>query len=335
MATINQRRRGDGTIRYQATVRRKGYPPRSKTFKHRRDAERWAHGVEVDMERGSYTDRREGEALTVRDGLDRYNREVTSEKKGWREEGSKIEYMRRTAPFARKGIANVTPTDIAAWRDELGHGRKPATVRNYLAVLSGFYQHAMKEWRLVDSNPVRAIRWPSQGRGRDRRLKPGEEARLLEHASPQEVAFITLLIGTGMRFSEALSITTDCLRTGYLHLPETKNGRERDVPLSQHVLDRLEDVMWDADSDGRLFPWTYDGWRHRFLRICQSAGITGLRTHDLRHEGTSRLHEMGLDVFERMAITGHTTIQQSAGYTHLRPEMLKAKMDKAAAQGKA
>jgi len=42
--------------------------------------------------------------------------------------------------------------------------------------------------------------------------------------------------------------------------------------------------------------------------LCQAAGIESLRFHDLRHEATSRLFELGLNPNEVAAITGHKTL---------------------------
>jgi len=327
MATINPRPAG-GKTRYQATVRRRGFPPRSKTFNRKRDAERWAHQVETDMERGTFVDRSEGNTTLLTKAIDRYMREVTSGKKGWQQEMQRLGAIQRKAPFARKAIALVTPTEIAAWRDARLETCASNTVRNDLVVLSSVYQHAMKEWRMVDANPVRAIKWPPPGKARKRRLREGEEEKLLAAADPQEAAFIKLLLGTAMRFSEAASITSDCLRDGYIHLDETKNGDERDVPLSERVLEALRGCPVQIKS-GRLFPWSRFQWHYRFSRICKEAGIEGLRTHDLRHEGVSRLQELGLDVFEIAAVSGHKTLSQLSRYTHPKVAALKKMLDAA------
>ena len=49
MASIRQR---EG--KWQARVRRKGFPDEVRTFPSRQDAERWARSVESDIDKGSY-----------------------------------------------------------------------------------------------------------------------------------------------------------------------------------------------------------------------------------------------------------------------------------------
>ncbi len=63
--------------------------------------------------------------------------------------------------------------------------------------------------------------------------------------------------------------------------------------------------------------------------------LKDLRLHDLRHEATSRLFEMGVFVDrEVMKITGHKTSSMLARYTHLRAENLAEKMAMAEAKTK-
>jgi hypothetical protein len=50
MASI--RNRGD---KWQARIRRLGQNPNTKLFQNKQDAERWARQVEVEMQKGSYS----------------------------------------------------------------------------------------------------------------------------------------------------------------------------------------------------------------------------------------------------------------------------------------
>ena len=78
MAAIYKR----GPGHWQVLVRRKGYPLLSKSFKKRTDAEAWAREIEAEMDRGVFVSRKEAENTTLSGALERYEREVSSEKKG-------------------------------------------------------------------------------------------------------------------------------------------------------------------------------------------------------------------------------------------------------------
>ena len=58
------------------------------------------------------------------------------------------------------------------------------------------------------------------------------------------------------------------------------------------------------------------------------ADIDDLRFHDLRHEATTRLFELGLNVIEVGAITGHKDLKMLNRYTHLKAETLGSKIRK-------
>jgi len=72
MATFTKRKTG-----WKTDVRRKGWLTVSKTFRLKSDAEDWARGIEDEMQRGGYIDRRPAAAMILNDALDLYLSEVT------------------------------------------------------------------------------------------------------------------------------------------------------------------------------------------------------------------------------------------------------------------
>ena len=51
-------------------------------------------------------------------------------------------------------------------------------------------------------------------------------------------------------------------------------------------------------------------------------GIEDLHFRDLRHEGTSRLFEAGLQIEQVALVTGHKDWKMLKGYTHLSPDTI-------------
>jgi integrase len=72
-----------------------------------------------------------------------------------------------------------------------------------------------------------------------------------------------------------------------------------------------------------------------FTAACRELGIPDLRLHDLRHLASSTLQELGFDDVERMAVTGHRSVDMNARYTHPTPKHLHAKYEEATKQAKA
>ena len=108
-------------------------------------------------------------------------------------------------------------------------------------------------------------------------------------------------------------------------LADTKSGGARAVPLSKRAVKTIKSLP--RRLDGELFPEAgASSVSHKFRALCDRAGIEGLRFHDLRHEATSRLFELGLNPMEVAAITGHKTLVMLKRYTHLRAEDLARKL---------
>ena len=59
-----------------------------------------------------------------------------------------------------------------------------------------------------------------------------------------------------------------------------------------------------------------------FTRSARKAGVKNVRLHDLRHEGISRLFEIGFAIQEVALISGHKDRKMLRRYTHLRPQSL-------------
>ena len=78
-----------GPYQWQAKIRRRGYDPQSKTFNSRAEAEAWVATVESEMARGVFVSRSEAENTTLVEALDRYEQEVSSQKKGTIRKGTK------------------------------------------------------------------------------------------------------------------------------------------------------------------------------------------------------------------------------------------------------
>lgn len=333
MATI--RKRGD--LQWQAIVRRKGYPDVSRTFNTKADAQAWATDTEATMRKGLWLDRTEAEQTTLDTLLDRYKREITPQKRGYAQEQSKINVLKKS-PLASLMVAGITGASVALYRDERLKTVSPQTVIHELHLLRHVFEISIKEWGLpLVSNPVALVSLPKLPRARDRRLVVGEEDRLLEAALKYGGCIrpaIIIALETGMRRGEIASLEWKDidLKCCVTHLQQTKNGEHRDVPLSTRALATLKAMP--RRIDGQVFGIRSDGIGLAFRRVCartksadgtKDEPIVDLRFHDLRHEATSRLFEKGLNPMQVAAITGHKTLQMLKRYTHLRAEDL-AKM---------
>lgn len=277
--------------------------------------------------------------LTVAAALRLYQTRVSILKKGYAQEKYRIEQISRSF-LGAKAVRDVTSVDIATYRDQrlqevnprTKHPIAASTVRLELSLLSNFFDIAKIEWGLCDDNPVAKVRKPKPPPGRDRRLTPREERLILRHAhkhpNPELYSIVVLALETAMCQGEILQLRWEHLnlQTRIAHLPETKNGTKRDVPLSVKARDAL--IRLGVKSKGRVFGYTAEGLKSTWRFMLKKLGIENLHFHDLRHEAISRLFELGsLDMMEVAAISGHKSLAMLKRYTHLKAQRLVRKLE--------
>lgn len=360
MASFRKR----GELQWQARINRKGFPAQVKTLPTRAEAEAWARQVESEIDRGVFVSRVEAEATSLSEAFERYEREISALKKGAVQERSVIVIWKAT-DLARRSLAAVRGADVAKLRDEWLKTHKSATVLRRLAVLSHVFTIARKEWGMEGLlNPVELIRKPQVSNARTRRivtLAPdatigapsterfldGEVERILAATGSDILpAIVHLAIETAMRRGEIVSLRWEHidLKRRVAHLPSTKNGNSRDVPLSSKAVATLEAISNKVDTDfGKVFNVREDAVtrafdralkraRSKYVDECGGKGETpdpryliDLRFHDLRHEAASRLADI-FPLHELTKITGHKDTRMLMRYYHPRAEELARKL---------
>lgn len=226
--------------------------------------------------------------------------------------------------------------------------RSNNTVRLELALLGHLFTVAIKEWGIgLPFNPVSNIRRPAPGSGRNRRLTPEEQTRLLQavdkHSNPMFGWIVRIAVQTGMRLSEiaTLRIRQVDIERRVVRLEHTKNSSPRTVPLTAEATrvftEALANPLRPAETelvffgepgrDGMRRPYLFD---KAWTDAKRAAGLEDFRFHDLRHEAVSRFVEAGLSDQEVSAISGHKSMQMLKRYTHLRAEDLVQKLDRLA-----
>ena len=339
MSNISQRKSG----RWQAKVRQHGYPPMSKTFARKADAEAWARQQEAEMDRGAWRDRSSADSTTLYALLDRYKKDVVPTKRGAEVEALRMQTLMRDE-IARYRLSGLSPLVLAEWRDRRLTVCAGATVRRELDILSAVYNWARRELMIAVENPVGSIRRPPPSKARERRLEGDEEARLIASLedgrgvrvdgkqyrqgtrNPWIRPVVEMALETAMRRGELLVLVWENVnlprRTAYL--PDTKNGESRTVPLSSRAVAILDGLP--RSIDGRVFPITANALKLAFERAVRRADIEDFHFHDLRHEATSRLAERLPTLIELAAVTGHKDLRMLKRYYHPRAEDLARKL---------
>ncbi|MBT8582967.1 site-specific integrase [Polynucleobacter sp. Latsch14-2] len=317
--------------KWQARVQIKGHAVRSKTFINKVDAERWAKQIEVEMQKGSYTNLVLAERTTFSEIIERYITEVLPTMRGGTADYIRLKALARR-PIAKLSMTALTPQKIAQHRDQRLKEIAPATVIRELSYFSSIITYARKEWGININNPVALVARPKNPQGRSRILDTAETYALFEALRPigrrsiWMLPLVKLALETAMRRSELLGLRWEHIdlgrRTIFLQL--TKNGTSRTVPLSTHAIQILTEMP--RNLDGRVFPVTHEVVSQAFNRARKQAGVKDVRFHDLRHMAITRLAEKLPNLVELSAVSGHKSLAMLKRYYHPNAEKLAIKL---------
>lgn len=213
------------------------------------------------------------------------------------------------------------------------------TIRRDLAFLSSMCTMATR-WGWLDTNPVTAFgkRTLKEARPRTRFLSHAEYEAVLTNAAVHVRPAITLAVETGLRKEELFSLTVSAidLSRREIRLDQTKSGVPRSVPLTDAALAIIRALLGQqgrpktpylfAKDDGNR----YADMKKGFNAACRRAKIVGIRWHDLRHTFASWFVQSGGDLYHLSRILGHSTVQMTTRYSHLRTGDLHAELRRVA-----
>lgn len=159
--------------------------------------------------------------------------------------------------------------------------------------------------------------------------------------NPQAILAFRLLILTGARVGEVLGLRWEHvdLATGHVRLSDSKTGK-KSLYFAAPVLEILSTLSRPANGKGYIVrggsgedpeirltnlkaPWEV---------IRQTAGLDGLRLHDLRHGYASKGVASGLSLPVIGALLGHQDVKTTARYAHFAANPLHEAADQITGQ---
>ncbi len=224
--------------------------------------------------------------------------------------------------FAGRPIAEIDREEVQRWFRSL-HAT-PAAANRSAPILSVIMQQA-EAWgyRPDGGNPCKGIKRYRQKRS-ERFLSPEEYRRLgmvldrHEARQPFRVAALRLLLLTGCRKSEVVTLEWRFYRDGRLYLADSKTG-PRTVWLcsaAREILDGLPHSSRFVFPIASLAtPWL---WLDRFwIEIRADAGLDDVRLHDTRHSFASMALSSGETIRTVGRLLGHDNAATTLKYAHL------------------
>lgn len=336
MGSILPRKRKDGTIGYTVVIRlKKGgkiIHSEVETFDREQAAKNWMKRRETELAQPGALDKPTDPTLA--DVIDTYNEDKL------KPHGKTKDQVLRSIKAHEIGAMRCSEiTSQVLVKFAQGIKAQPSTVGNYMSHLASIFAVARPAWgypldkQAMDDARTVLDKMGNIGRSKERTRRPtlDELDRLMKHFAVIElkrqdtipmcriVAFaifstrrqeeITRMMGADLNRSELEIIVRD------MKNPGEKIGNDVRTTLTPEAL-QLIDLQ--SNGDGRVWPHNADSISTSFTRACAVLGIEDLHFHDLRHEGISRLFEMGWSIPRVACVSGHRSWTSLKRYSHLR-----------------
>jgi integrase len=336
MGTIVARKRNDGSIGYMAQVRVKQQGKvihaETKTFDRKQAANAWIARRETELREPGAIERLHVDDPTLAEVIDRY---IDESKRALGRTKAQVLRTIKTHDIAGMRCSEITSADIVSFARSLTV--TPQTVQNYLSHLGAIFAVARPAWMYpLDQQAMKdafvvakKMGLIKKGAERDRRPTLEELARLMDHFGtvkarrPDSIPMqriIPFAIFSTRRQEEITRIRWDDFESNRVLVRDMKHPGDKagndiwcDVPPEAAAY-----IGAMPKTDEQIFPFTTDAISAAFTRACQVLGIEDLHFHDLRHEGVSRLFEMGWTIPQVANVSGHRSWSSLKRYSHLR-----------------
>jgi integrase len=221
--------------------------------------------------------------------------------------------------------SSVTPAGvdsmIAGFRSQK---LSDSTINRKLAALSKMLKYGERLGLVSKTIHIERLK---EGQHRVRYLRLDEESGLLAHLRDQGEEsfrdFIILLVDTGVRFDEGLSITWGWTADGLIQV-QGKGGDNRAIPQSPRVKEMLEKRRKACPAGEEEVFWDVGYWpaQHKWQAVRKALGKekdTQFVLHMCRHTFCSRLAQAGVPIQTIQRLAGHKTLAMTLRYAHLCP----------------
>jgi len=348
---IEKRRTQSGEVRYEVRLRGTDGKERSRTFRTKKEAERYERTQQTAIEQGLWVDPRAGK-VTLEAWAKEWQRTVVHLRATTQRIYAANLRNHIVPELGEVELGKLTPSMLRAWLSGLttkigNHGKPLAagSVAQAYRTLNRVLVAAVDD-ELLGRNPLRGVKPPRPQSGEMRFLTHDEVASLAAKVDGRYRALVLVAAYTGLRAGELIGLRrkhVDLLRRtitvveqvqyiGGAHqvlTPKTAAGR-RSVAVPATIVVALEEHLAtyaEPGADGLVFPAPTGGYlrlenfRKRVWQPAVSAaGVGPLRIHDLRHTCASLAIAAGADIKVLQQMLGHASAALTLDrYGHLFP----------------
>jgi len=222
-------------------------------------------------------------------------------------------------PIARK----LTPKDFSHWRAMRSEqGTSAKTLNNELGYLNALFNSLKQNGEIHFSNPISEIASLKVSEKELSYLTIEQIEELMDSIklceNPHVELIVLVCLCTGARWGEAEGLTSDRVRDGKVTFTDTKNGKNRTIPIPDWLFDRLKKHS-KLSKDTALFTGSISSFR-RALKRTTIELPKGQAAHVLRHSFASHFMINGGNILTLQRIMGHSDIRITMRYAHLAPD---------------
>lgn len=188
------------------------------------------------------------------------------------------------------------------------------SINKSLQLLSAFFRYLV-DTNIIEKNPITSSILPKMKLAEPVAYTEEELNRLINYFGKEHkiAILIRLIMHTGLRVSEAISLSSDDFSDGWINV-KGKGGRVRQIPIPPNS--ELSDIVSIISTADKYFYWKQAKYPHRhLLNACKKLNISTTGFHSIRKYFENKLIEAGANVKATADILGHTLQIQSKHYT--------------------
>ncbi|NYT76661.1 site-specific integrase [Alcaligenaceae bacterium] len=305
----------------------------SRSFPTKREAQEWATQREIDL-----AARKSGKInrWTLAEVLGRYMTDISPTRAGEKWEVLRLKAVCRD-PVSNIVMQDISPADLADWRDKRLKTVKPSSCLREINLLKAVWKQALRgEWAYTDADPWKEVSKPADSRAREVIFTDAQVDKIVgalgytggQPASKRQQTAVALLLSleTAMRAGEIIRLTWGNVHLDrrIVHLPNTKNGDARDVPLSKKAVQLIESMR--GLDETRVFTISSALLDVYYRQGRAFAQIEGPTFHDARATAITRLSSK-LELLELARMVGHRDPRSLIRYYRKTATDIAAKLD--------
>jgi len=292
--------------------------------------------AEIDSGEDPVEERRRANAATVEALVEAFiEKHCKPRRKTWETDQQRLEdYV--VDRWKRRAPEELTRSDFAEMHREIGDD-KPTTANRVVETCVTMFNFAQDEGIVREGfNPPKRVNKYTEN-SRERWLRPHEISDLADVLDDVENPYMRnyywLLLLTATRRNELLEARWEHLdlERRELYLPDTKNGSDHTVPLSDEAFQRFANLPRQEGN-----PWVFcshiEGQRiqevnQRWRELRDEAGLGEVVLHDFRRTAASWLAQAGYSELVIKKLLNHTVRGVTSVYARMDPGAVREVVD--------